>query len=234
MNEKIKKSAIICSILLVAILLTTIIVSTVNCKKDDGGFDFEAYYNEKVEKFCEDNKKYVDTKVDVAFIGDSLTEYYDLNKYYPDYVAVNRGIGGDKTFGLEDRLKVSAYDVAPKVVVMLIGTNNLYTMFDNYERIVKSIVETLPSSDLVILSLAPMGGEFGQKNNAKIVENNIEIKRIANLYGCRYIDIHNLLLDPETNEIYENYTVEGVHFTEEGYAVLTSAITPVLQEILQK
>lgn len=233
MNGKIKKTAIICAVLIVAALLTAIILSVVNCKKDDGGFDFEAYYNEKVEEFREDNKKYADKEVDVAFIGDSLTEYYDVENYYPDFIVVNRGIGGDKTFGLEDRLQVSAYDITPKVIVMLIGTNNLYTMFDNYERIVKSIRETLPNTDLVIISLLPMGGEYGKKNET-IVRNNVEIERIANLHRCTYVDAYNLLLNPETNEIRNTYTLDGVHLTDKGYVVLTSAISTVLQGLLEK
>lgn len=219
--------------MIVAALLTAIIFSAVNCKKDDG-FDFEAYYNERVEKFAAENEELIGKRVDVAFLGDSLTEYCDVKKYYPDYVTANRGIGGDTTFGLEKRLKVCAYDVNPKVIVLLIGANNLRTMFDNYENIVKSLKENLPNTDLVILSLLPMGGEFGQKNNQTIIENNVGIRRIANLHECTYIDAYDLLLNPETNEINAAYTTEGVHLSDEGYIVLTSAVKAVLQGLLEK
>lgn len=233
MNGKVKKIAIVCAVLIVASLLTAIILSAVNCKKDDG-FDFQAYYNERVEKFVAENEELIGKRVDVAFLGDSLTEYCDVEKYYPAYVTANRGIGGDTTFGLEKRLKVCAYDVNPKVIVLLIGTNNLRTMFDNYENIVKSLKENLPTTDLVILSLLPMGGEFGQKNNQTIIENNVEIKRIANLHECTYIDAYDLLLNPETNEINASYTTEGVHLSDDGYIVLTSAVNAVLQGLLEK
>ena len=91
---------------------------------------FKEYYDMKVAQFEEENKTI--GSVEVAFLGDSLTDGCDLNVYYPQYVTVNRGIGGDTTFGLEKRLKVSAYDVNPKVVVMLICANNFGTMMNNY------------------------------------------------------------------------------------------------------
>ena len=89
----------------------------------------------------------------MACLGDSLTEGYDIVKFYPYYKVVNRGIGGDTTFDLEKRLKVSAYDLKPKVLVMLIGANNFKTMFNNYERMVSSIKENLPNTEIVLLSL---------------------------------------------------------------------------------
>ena len=89
------------------------------------------YYDNKLNLYQQENDKYNDYEVDVVFLGDSLTDGYNLELYYPDYVVSNRGIGGETTHGLEERLKVSAYDLKPKVVVMLIGGNNLNTMFEN-------------------------------------------------------------------------------------------------------
>lgn len=67
--------------------------------------------------------------MDVAFIGYSLTDRYDLEEYYPQYVTANRGINGDTTFDIEKRLQISLYNLKPKVAVMLIGVNNPDTMF---------------------------------------------------------------------------------------------------------
>ena len=71
-------------------------------------------------------------EIDVAFLGDSLTDGYDLEKYYPEFKTANRGIAGETTGGLESRLQVSVYDLKPKVCVMLIGANNMDTMFKLY------------------------------------------------------------------------------------------------------
>lgn len=190
---------------------------------------FEEYYNAKVAQFEEENKTLSD--VDVCCLGDSLTDGYDFKQYYPQFNMVNRGIGGDTTFGLQKRLKVSAYDTNPKVVTMLIGANNFKTMLNNYEQIVVDLRENLPNSQLVLLSLTSMCKEWG-KNNEIAQKNNIEIKKYAEKYNCTYVDLYNPLLDPDTNQLREEWTTDGGHFTPSGYQVVTDIITPVLTELL--
>ena len=62
------------------------------------------YYAQKYEEYEKENKKYADYEVDIAFIGDRLTDRYDLENYYPQYITANRGINGDTTFDVENRL----------------------------------------------------------------------------------------------------------------------------------
>lgn len=193
----------------------------------------EEYYNAKIETFVEENKSITPGEVEVAFIGDSLTEGYDVECYYPDLVAVNRGIGGDTTFGVEKRLQVSLYDIQPKVVVMLIGANNCDTMFENYENILISMKQNLPDSKIILLSLTSMGGGWG-KNNQLAAYNNVKIKALAEKYSYEFVDLYTPLLNMETNEIYEEYTTDGGHLTPKGYMILTQEIRPVLDRLLDK
>ena len=193
-----------------------------------------AYREAKIEQYERENATYDDYEVDVAFIGDSLTDGYDLATYYPQYVTANRGIGGDTTFGLEERLQVSLYDLKPKVVVMLIGANNMDSMFENYESILKSLKENLPESKIVLLSLTAMGGEHWGRKNQLAAYNNVSIKLLAEKYGYTYVDLFSALYDVSIGEVYEGYTIDGGHFTHEGYEVVTAQITPVLEEVLGK
>ena len=191
----------------------------------------ESYRVEKNKKFSAENEKYGDYEVDVAFLGDSLTDGYDLEKYYPDYLVSNRGIGGDTTFDLEARLENSVYALKPKAVVLLIGANNLSTMHENYENILLGLRENLPETEVILLSLTSMGQEWG-KGNALAAYNNVRIKKLADKYGFTYVDIYTPLMDVETGQIYPEYTVDGGHLTQKGYEVLTENIAPVLEEVL--
>jgi len=191
----------------------------------------QAYYDAKLEQYKDENQRYADYEVDVAFLGDSLTDAYDLKKYYPQYLTANRGIGGETTFGLEQRLQISVYDLKPKVAVMLIGVNNIGSMFDNYESILVGFRDNLPDTEIVLLSLTAMGDEWGKKNQLAAY-NNVKIKLLAEKYGYTFIDLYSALMDVSTGEVYEGYTVDGGHFTPTGYEAVTAQITPILEELL--
>lgn len=192
------------------------------------------YRAAKRQQYEQENQQYADYEVEVAFLGDSLTDGYDLGKYYPQYVTANRGIGGDTTYDLQERLQVSVYDLKPQVVVMLIGANNPETMLENYEDILIGLRENLPDTKVVLLSMTAMGGEHWGRWNGQACLNNVSTRLLAEKYGYTYVDVFTPLFDANTGEVREGYTVDGGHFTHEGYTVLTDTIAPVLKEILGK
>ena len=214
------------SFLLVFILAVSTLIS---CGEDeDFAAQVAAYRAEKIAMYESENAQYGDYEVDVAFLGDSLTDGYDVKKYYPQYLVSNRGIGGETTIGLEERMQVSLYDLKPKVAVMLIGANNMDTMFDNYESILLGFQENMPNTKIVLLSLTSMSGEWGKKNQLAAY-NNVKIKMLAEKYGYEYVDLYSALLNLDSGEIYPEYTTDGGHLTAEGYEVLTAKITPAIE-----
>ncbi len=212
-------------------LMSCLLVFTflVGCKNEDKELEKAvlAYRTNKISEYQRENKKFGDYEIDVAFLGDSLTDGYDVKSYYPQYRVVNRGIGGDTTVGLEDRLQVSLYDLKPKIAVMLIGANNMSNMFDNYENILKGFQTNVPETKIILLSLTSMSREWGKKNQLAAY-NNVKIKMLAEKYSFEYVDLYSALLNLETGEIYEEYTTDGGHLTALGYEVLTKMITPAI------
>lgn len=194
----------------------------------------QQYRQNKLQQYRLENEQYDDYAVDVAFLGDSLTDGYDLSKYYPQYVTSNRGIGGDTTFTLEERLQVSVLDLKPKVAVLLIGANNMDTMFENYESILKELKDNLPDTKVILLSLTAMGGEHWGSKNQLAAYNNVTIKLLAKKYGFTFVDLFSALYDVSIGEVYAGYTSDGGHFTDKGYSVVTAEITPVLEILLNK
>lgn len=192
----------------------------------------EEYRANKTAQFAAENERYADYEVDVAFIGDSLTDGYDVAAYYPQFLVSNRGIGGDTTFDLAERLQVSVYDLKPKVVVMLIGGNNPHSMFDNYESILQGLQKNLPDTKVVLVSLTVMSGEHWGKNNQLAAYNNVKIKLLADKYGFTFVDLYSPMMDLSTGELYAHYTVDGAHLTAQGYEKFTGILTPVLDELL--
>ena len=210
--------------------LATAFLGLCACKNEDEALAkaMAEYRANKIAVYERENAEYGDSEVDVAFLGDSLTDMYDVHAYYPNWLVSNRGIGGDTTVDLEGRLQVSLYDLKPKVAVMLIGANNMGEMFNNYERILQGFCENVPDTKIILLSLTSMSGEWG-KNNQLASYNNVKIKLLAEKYGFVYVDLYSPLLDLSTGEIVAEYTTDGGHLTDLGYEVLTREITPEIQ-----
>ena len=103
-----KNLLIFCLCLFAIILLTFSVILVVNAIKDSIEEKqkqalIKQYYADKLALYTQENNTYQDYEVDVAFLGDSLTDGYDVSSYYSEFVVSNRGIGGETTVGLERR-----------------------------------------------------------------------------------------------------------------------------------
>lgn len=236
MKKQLKITLIIAAALILAVtafLLVWFLYAVPKREERDLRNLVEEYRAAKLARYAEENAALVPGENYVLFLGDSLTDGCTLERYYPEYKTLNRGIGGDKTSDLVGRLKVSAYDAHPAAVVLLIGGNNLSTMFDDYEEILKGLQGTLPKAKVVVVSLTAMGGRFAEKN-ALVCLNNVKIKLLAEKYGFLYVDVFTPLFDPEINEIKPEYTSDGAHLTDAGYNVLTAQVKKGLAALLGK
>ena len=231
-----KKIILICAgIAIIAISIFLVILFTKiipeKKKRQEWNKMVAEYRENKKQQYLAENVEFNDYEVEVAFLGDSLTDGCDLAKYYPDYVTSNRGIGGDTTTDVLGRLSYSIYDLKPQVVVLLIGGNNLKTMFNDYEDILIGLKDNLPDTKVVIVSLSAMGLDHKDKNKIAI-ENNKKIYELSQKYDYYYVNIFDALYNTETGEIYSSYTSDGLHFTHEGYLVVTGIINNKLKEVL--
>lgn len=225
------KKKILLPILIICIAITAGIAVWLFMAKEEGGAKkYGEYYHNKVAAFTEENKTLSD--VDIAFIGDSITDgYAQYGSAYSDYKVAWRGIGGDTTAGLYDRLDVSLYAVNPKVIVLLIGINNIDTMFENYEKIIGDITQRLPEAELIIQSLHPTSKGLSDRNE-RILSANERIKNIAAQYGCTYVDMHSALKDEATGEYSSLYTDDGLHPNAKGYEKITEVLLPIIEQKL--
>ncbi len=193
---------------------------------------YREFYAQTLIEYAEENERYEDFEVDVAFLGDSLTAGYDVKSHYPEYLVTNRGIGGETTHGLKERLDVSVLDLKPKVCVMLIGGNNPDTMFEDYEELLLTFQERIPETKIVLVSHAPTSGPHWGHRNELFAYNNVKIELLAKKYGYDFVDIYLPMLDLETGKMKEEYTVDGAHFTADGYKVVTEEIKPIVDKLL--
>ena len=168
------------------------------------------------------------------FLGDSITDFYDLDKYYPDMPTVNSGVSGNTTEDILKDMKKRAYQYNPSKVFLLIGTNDLDTkhskedIVKNVEKIISELKENRPKAELYIESIYPVNPDVrrsksGNRNNDDIKQINKELKKYCKENKINYINLYDLLKDEDDN-LKEEYTKDGLHLSDEGYKVVTEEI----------
>lgn len=178
----------------------------------------------------------------ILFLGDSIFEGYDLEKYYDGIHVVNSGISGNTTSDILKDMNNRIYKYNPSKVILLIGTNDINKgveiekVVENIEKIVDGIKENRPYADIYIQSVYPVNRSdddkielesVGKRKNSVISDMNEKIKRMCSEKSVTYMNIYDSLLN-EDGELELDYTLEGLHITEKGYSVITSEVMKYL------
>lgn len=224
----------------IVLMAVIILVSILYITKPASGIDDWSYYDKKVQSFSTQNANL--SSGQIVFIGDSITDLYPLDTYYSDLslATYNRGIAGDVTQGVIDRLQVSLFDIAPQKIVLMIGINDINGgrsaeyIVGNYNIILSTIHEHLPSAQVYCMSILPMGNKITEyvqidinARNEKVVQINTDIADLASVYSYEYVDLHSHVLD-ENNLLKSELTDDGIHLNASGFSIWTDVLKPRL------
>ena len=174
------------------------------------------------------------------FLGDSITDFYNLDEYYEGLPVVNSGIDGNDTQDILDDMENRVYQYNPSKVFLLIGTNDidhgdsLDSIVDNIEKILLEIRENRPYAELYLESIYPvMEGEkaVNSRTNEKIMTINDKLEDFCKKEQITYIDMFDLLVDSSSEKVQINpkYTKDGLHLSDEGYDVVTNEVKKYLK-----
>lgn len=167
---------------------------------------------------------------DVVFIGDSITDGAEWEDLFPSVKIANRGIEGDTTYGVIERLN-SIYSTNARKAFIMIGINDLFNgdevadIFGRYKTIIEKL--TAYGMQVYVQSIIIVGKRKEQINLKVIVLNDMLKKISEEEISVTYIDLNiglvkNLLLDPR-------YSNDDVHLNGSGYAVWKNIIKGYLQ-----
>jgi lysophospholipase L1-like esterase len=173
-------------------------------------------------------KSYPNSKQDIIFLGNSITQGVDWAELLQNKNARNRGISGDITYGVLERLR-EVTEGQPAKVFILIGINDIEhnipdsLIVNNYRRIIRQIKAESPRTKIYFHTLLPVNNEFTQfkkhyNKDEHILFVNTELKKIAAEEKITLIDLHAHFLDA-ANKLDKRYTMDGLHLNAEGYKV---------------
>ncbi len=200
-------------------------------------------YNEFLLKWSQvrhlystENKRIINSKI--VMVGDSLIHFFPpdiLKEEFPKQEILNRGIGGDTTYLLKDRLFDTVINLNPEIILLQIGGNDLIQgkclsyIEKNYLDIIQIIRNALPNTKIIILSVPPTG--VPELNAIVPVLNLYLFQFIKNDKKIEYIDFWGEMRDVDKPIIKMNYSRENdkIHFNENGYRVWAKLFKPYLK-----
>ncbi len=166
---------------------------------------------------------------EAVFVGDSLTAGAEWAEMFPEKRVVNRGIAGDRTQGVLERMD-SIYASGAKKAFVMIGRNDFNRgasaedVLSNYIRILQGL--TAHGIHVYVQSTL-LGGRLRGEANARITALNRRLQQLAeNDPRLTFIDL-NAGLAP-SGELEPRFSRDGIHLNGEGYAVWKTAIMPYL------
>jgi lysophospholipase L1-like esterase len=178
----------------------------------------------------------------VVLLGDSITEGFEVAKYFPGRRVLNRGIGADvigndlpaeDNRGVLKRLDESVFNCSATDVFLLIGINDLgaghtpETMEQGYSDILKRIKTETPRVRVHVQSVLPTRDNY-TKHNANVVDFNGRLKKLAEEFGYDYLDLHALMVDDE-GELKAEFTSDGLHLNETAYRLWQGEVERVMK-----
>jgi len=156
----------------------------------------------------------------IVMLGDSITAFVNWIELLSRYDVANRGVGGDTTVGIINRLS-DIYELNPEICFIMVGINDLRIglsvskVFMNYTEILKELknkgITPIIQSTLYVSETHP---NWSLINN-KVDDLNKMLKEYAFKEGIMFIDVNNVL--SRGGALDSIYTYDGTHLLCNGY-----------------
>jgi len=181
----------------------------------------------------------------VVFMGDSITDVWKIDQSFPRKPYVNRGIGGQTTPQMLIRFRPEVIDLAPKVVVILAGTNDVAgntgpMTLAEIEANLQTMSELARAHNIrvVLSSVLPVNNYtersklfFPLRPPAQILELNQWIKDYAAQKGYIYLDYFSAMVD-DKGLLRADLAEDGLHPNAKGYAIMAPLAQKAIDQAL--
>ena len=183
----------------------------------------------------------------VVFFGDSITDIWHLEEYFPGKPYVNRGIGGQTTPQMLVRFRQDVIDLQPKVVIILAGTNDiagntgpmrLEDIEANYASLAELArvhnIKVIYCSVLPVHNYTPRSQDFfAQRSPEKILALNRWLKDYcgAAANSCSYLDYFSALVD-DKGLMKKDLADDGLHPNAAGFKVMAPLAEAAIEKAL--
>jgi len=181
----------------------------------------------------------------VVFFGDSITDMWKLEEYFPGKPYINRGISGQTTPQMLVRFRQDVIDLQPKVLVILAGTNDIAgntgpmrreDIEENYASMAELArvhnVRVVFASVLPVHNYTPESKEFfEQRHPHEILELNSWLEDYSAANGLVYLDYFDRMVD-DTGLLKRELADDGLHPNKAGYTIMAPLAVAAIEKAL--
>ena len=210
---------------LILFLLSSIAVAQNKTEKKA----YSPYYQHKKSMF----ESLPNSPGEIIFLGNSITDGCNWTELFSDLRVKNRGISGDVTEGILNRLD-EVTESSPAKIFIMIGINDLARnkskkkILDQCEIIVDQIIADSPETEIYLQSILPVNKKYGrfEKHYSKsdsIVSMNNGLENLAKRKGQIYVDLYSSFIDDENN-LKDEFTEDGLHLNGKAYQMWKSLV----------
>jgi lysophospholipase L1-like esterase len=183
----------------------------------------------------------------VIFFGDSITDAWHLDEYFPGKGYINRGISGQTTSQMLVRFHQDVVNLQPAAVVILAGTNDIagntgpISIEDieaNYAAIAEVArahgIKVVFSSVMPVHDYTPQSQNFfAQRDPAKILALNAWLKDYSATNSLIYLDYFAAMVD-EHGLLRKDLAADGLHPNDAGYKIMAPLAETAVQQALKQ
>jgi lysophospholipase L1-like esterase len=204
----------------------------------------------ELERYRSANLALLSAKADpnrVVFFGDSITDFWKLEEYFPGKPYVNRGITAQTTPQMLIRFRPDVVDLKPAAVLILAGTNDiagntgpmtLEQIESNYASIAElaraNKIRVIFASILPIHNYTPESQDFfAERSTEKILSLNRWLKNYCGENNCIYLDYFSALVD-DKGLLKKELADDGLHPNAAGYKVMAPLAEGAIQKAVKK
>ena len=182
----------------------------------------------------------------VVFLGDSITDLWNLAEYFPGKLYVNRGIGGQITAQMVLRFHQDVIDLQPAAVLINAGVNDVSNTLQitstveiesNYEAMAE--MARAHGIRIIFASILPVNnyteysrGFLKERPPEQLRELNRWLKAYSEKNGLVYLDYYSALID-ENQMLRRELSADGLHPTAAGYKLMAPLAEKAIQQALK-
>ena len=183
----------------------------------------------------------------VVFFGDSITDIWHLDEFFPGKPYVNRGIGGQTTPQMLVRFRQDVINLQPKVVIILAGTNDIAgntgpMRIEDIEADYASLADLARTNNIKLIysSVLPVHNYtdkskdfFAQRPPEKILLLNNWLKSYCATpsHGCVYLDYFSAMVD-DTGLLKKDLADDGLHPKAAGFKIMAPLAEAAIEKML--